>query len=68
MDDQFRHEIGLPYPQVPNHILDDPTPKDQAIYIPSVSPGYSRAAFEGKWKRELPKGVGAGAYSVSAMP
>ena len=60
MDDQFRHEIGLPYPQVPNHILDDPTPKDQAIYIPSVSPGYSRAAFEGKWKRDLPKGVGAG--------
>ena len=60
MDDQARHGYGLPYPQVANHIDDDPTPKDQAIYIPSVSPGLAITAFTQNWKRELPKGVGPG--------
>ena len=60
MDDQARHGYGLPYPQVANHIDDDPTPKDQAIYIPSVSPGLAITAFTQNWKRELPEGVGPG--------
>ena len=45
------------YPQVPNSLIDDPTPKDQAIYVPSVSPGYAMAAYAQDWRRALPCGV-----------
>lgn len=48
------------YPAPTNHIEGDPTPLDQAVYIPSVSPGYAMAAYEQKWKRPLPAGVGPG--------
>jgi hypothetical protein len=48
------------YPVVANALIDDPTPKDQAIYIPSVSPTYAMAAHAKAWKRPLPKGVGEG--------
>lgn len=48
------------YPQVPNALVDDPTPKDQAIYVPSVSPGYAMAAYAQNWSRPLPAGVGPG--------
>ena len=58
MDDHSRHGYGLPYPQVANHIADDPTPKDQAIYVPSVSPGFARIAYKQKWTRALPAGIG----------
>ncbi|GLI94394.1 hypothetical protein [Methylocystis echinoides] len=47
------------YPQVANHIEDDPTPKDQAIYVPSVSPGFAVDVYAGQWKRPLPQGVSA---------
>ena len=46
------------YPAPSNHILGDPTPLDQAVYIPSVAPGFAMAAFEAKWERDLPSGVG----------
>ncbi len=49
-----------PYPAPPNHIENDPTPKDQAIYVPSVSPGYAMDVHAQKWTRELPSNVGAG--------
>jgi len=29
------------YPAPSNHIADDPTPKDQAVYVPSVTPGFA---------------------------
>jgi hypothetical protein len=47
------------YPAVTNDLVNDPTPKDQAIYIPSVSPGYAMTAYAKSWKRPLPKGVSA---------
>ena len=46
------------YPAPTNHIQGDPTPLDQAVYIPSVQPGYAMAAYEAKWNRDLPAGVG----------
>lgn len=48
---------GQPYPAVTNDLVNDPTPKDQAIYIPSVSPGYAMTAYAKDWKRPLPQGV-----------
>jgi hypothetical protein len=45
------------YPQVANHIENDPTPKDQAIYVPSVSPTYAMDVYARNWKRPLPAGV-----------
>ena len=46
------------YPLVENDLIDDPTPKDQAIYIPSVSASFAMAIHAKNWKRELPEGVG----------
>jgi len=48
------------YPAPTNHISGDITPRDQAVYIPSVSPSYAIAAYEHKWKRALPPGVADG--------
>jgi hypothetical protein len=48
------------YPAPANHITDDPTPRDQAVYIPSISPSYAIAAWHQKWKRPLPSGVSPG--------
>jgi hypothetical protein len=45
------------YPAVANQLINDPTPKDQAVYVPSVSPGYAMTAYAKDWKRPLPKGV-----------
>jgi hypothetical protein len=45
------------YPAPTNHIPEDITPRDQAVYIPSVSPSYAIAAYRKKWKRALPAGV-----------
>ena len=46
------------YPIVENDLIDDPTPKDQAIYIPYVSASFAMAVHAKNWKRDLPKGVG----------
>ena len=54
-----QHPFASHYPQVANHIDHDPTPKDQAVYVPSVSPGYAIDAYAQNWKRALPQGVGA---------
>ena len=48
------------YPAPTNHIVGDPTPLDQAVYIPSVTPGYAIAAHEQNWSAPLPAGIGAG--------
>ena len=47
------------YPAPINHILGDPTPLDQAVYIPSVTPGYALAAYEQSWTRDFPSTVKA---------
>ena len=57
MESIFHQGGALPYPKVPNHISNDPTPKDQAIYVPSISPGFAVAVHEGQWQRNLPIGV-----------
>ena len=49
-----------PYPLAPNDLIDDPTPKDQAIYVPSVTPGFAIDVQAQNWKRALPNGVGPG--------
>ncbi|KUR72106.1 hypothetical protein AQZ52_02015 [Novosphingobium fuchskuhlense] len=59
MDAIFHNGEAMPYPKVPNHIVDDPTPRDQAIYVPSISPGFATAVHEGQWSRALPQGVSA---------
>jgi hypothetical protein len=48
------------FPAPTNHIAGDPTPLDEAVYVPSVSPGYAIAAHEQDWKRPLPDGVNGG--------
>lgn len=59
MDSIFHQGGALPYPKVANDIVDDPTPRDQAIYIPSISPGFAKAVYAGAWSRALPKDVTA---------
>ncbi len=58
MNEYPRFEVK-PYPEVENLLLNDPTPKSEAVYIPSVSPGYAIAAYDASWKRPLPDGVSA---------
>jgi len=48
------------YPLVANDLVDDPTPKDQAIYVPAVPPVYAMAAYAQDWRRSLPAGVESG--------
>lgn len=38
-------------------IPDDPTPRDQAIYVPSLPPGFCKDIYAKNWSRALPKGV-----------
>ena len=57
MDDQRHRPISVHYPAPANHIANDPTPKDQAIYVPSVTPGYAIDVFAQNWKRDLPRNV-----------
>lgn len=45
-----------PYPEVENLLTNDPTSKSEAVYVPSVSPGFAIAAHEENWPR-LPDGV-----------
>lgn len=41
----------------PKVIANDPTPRDQAIYILSVSPKFASDIHSGNWKRNLPNGM-----------
>src|SRR5262245_49535935 len=45
------------FPKPPNSVVNDPTPADQAIYVPSVTPGFAKDVFRNNWRRALPKGV-----------
>ena len=48
------------YPAPANQIADDPTPRSEAVYIPSVTPGYAMDVYAQNWKRQLPAGVESG--------
>ncbi len=56
-----QHPFATFYPQSPNAITDDPTPKDQAVYVPSVTPGFAMDVHARRYNRPLPAGVGEGA-------
>ena len=60
MNAQPRRLTSAHYPAPANHIANDPTPRSQAVYIPSVSPGYAMDVYAQNWKRPLPDGVGSG--------
>lgn len=51
----FGARSAFPYPIIENDIEDDPTPKDQAIYVPSISAGFARDALGRPKLRSLPK-------------
>lgn len=55
---------AMPYPSVPNHIPNDPTPKDQAIYVPALQPGFTMGVHKGQWNRALPAGVNASDLNI----
>lgn len=59
----YTHPHATYYPQTPNEIETDPTPKDQAVYIPSVTPGFAMDVYERRFKRSLPKGLPANALN-----
>jgi hypothetical protein len=54
MENALRTAHDFAYPIVENDIADDPTPKSEAIYIPSVSAPYARDAVCGTAKRAIP--------------
>lgn len=43
--------------QSSKHMPTDPTPRDQAIYVPSLSPGFCKDVYSQNWSRPLPDGV-----------
>jgi hypothetical protein len=60
----FKASKRMRVPLHPHHASDipnDPTPADQAIYMPAITPGYSldvaRAIQAGVWHRQLSDGV-----------
>lgn len=58
MDKLVHSSASGHYPIVPNHIAIDPTPKDQAIYVPSVSPGYAHDIYSQRnFGRKMPMGL-----------
>ena len=46
MTDQRSPLARSPYPQVENGPINDPTPRDQAIYVPAVSTNYIIDAYD----------------------
>lgn len=58
--DGHHHPFATFYPQSPNAIPEDPTPKDQAVYVPSVSPGFAMDVHARRYSRSLPAGIGEG--------
>lgn len=47
-------DCAFPYPIIENDIEGDPTPKDQAIYVPSISSGYAFDALGRPGLRHIP--------------
>ena len=57
METIFHNGEAMPT-ETSHYIPNDPTPRDQAIYIPSISPSYAIAVHEAKWTR-LPASISA---------
>ncbi len=47
MDREIHNDAAWPFPRYANHIENDITPKDQAIYVPSVSPSHAQMIYDG---------------------
>lgn len=45
------------YPSSDGAISNDPTPKDQAIYVPSITPGFAIDVYQSNWARKHPNGI-----------
>ena len=57
MNGQRPRLVSTYYPEAPNNIINDPTPKSEAIYVPSVTPGFAMAVYAQNWTRPLPAGI-----------
>lgn len=55
MDDQRSNIASIHKLYAVQRIIDDPTPRDEAIYVPSVSPGFAIDVYAENWKRPLPQ-------------
>ena len=45
------------YPTAKNDLQNDPTPKDQAVYVPSISPPFAIDVYQRNWTRPHPDGI-----------
>lgn len=54
-----RAASSYPYPSPLSRLDADPTPADQAVYVPSVSPAYATGVLKAAWRRSLPNGIQA---------
>ena len=63
MNEHTHNFAKFPYPAPKNHIVSDPTPRDQAVYVPSVTPHYAIFVHEGKFNRRLPLGISASDFN-----
>ena len=52
-----RGASSYPYPAPLSSLGEDPTPTNQAVYVPSVSPAYATGVLAAAWDRPLPAGV-----------
>ena len=59
MNEHTHNFAKFPYPAPNNHLVTDPTPRNQAVYVPSVTPHYAIYIHAKKWQRALPKGLTA---------
>jgi hypothetical protein len=57
MNRQRPRLVSKRYPEVPNHIVNDPTPKSEAVLVPSVTPEFAMDVFAQNWTRALPAGI-----------
>ena len=56
--DSFRHPMPNAFdPTAANALPNDPTPGDQAVYVPSVSPPFAIDVHQRNWDRPHPSGI-----------
>jgi hypothetical protein len=64
--DNLLSDFTLPHDMDDNTapMATDPTPRDQAIYIPSLPPGFCKDIHAQNWQRPLPQGVEANDLNI----
>jgi hypothetical protein len=62
MDASRPDDTAVPSFSLLPNLQNDPTPRDQAIYVPSVSPSYAVDAYTKLWPRRLPQGINPGDF------